>query len=124
MGVLQDDYFFHAIELAFDDLKARIKVIVLTDDSELGAATFLHVADEIYGPDAVDEWQGLRIMSQASFVITSNSTFSWWGALLASINGGVAYIPSPWFANWNQDPGSAFEYPGFKTIPSNFKNVN
>lgn len=124
MGILENDYFLRAIELAFDDLKARIKVIVLTDDKELGDETFLHVADEIYGPEEIDEWQGLSIMSQASFVITSNSTFSWWGALLASINGGAAYIPSPWFSNWVPEPGSAFEYPGFKKVPSNFKGVN
>ena len=122
MGVLKDEYFFKAIDMAFDDLKAKIKVIVLTDDKELGARTFLHLADEVFGPDQVDEWQGLSIMSQASFVITSNSTFSWWGALLASKNGGTAYVPSPWFSNWTPNPGSAFEYPGFKRIPSSFKS--
>jgi hypothetical protein len=60
-------------------------------------------------------------MSQARFVITSNSTFSWWGALLASGNGGTAYIPEPWFLNWIPDPDSAFEYPGFKKVRSRFK---
>jgi hypothetical protein len=124
MGILSEDYFLKAIDLAFDDLKARIKLIVLTDDKKLGTETFAHLVDKVYGPDEVDEWQGLSIMSQAAFVVTSNSTFSWWGALLASTNGGAAYIPSPWFLNWAPDPGSAFEYPGFKAVPSNFKSVN
>jgi|688.fasta_scaffold55801_5 hypothetical protein len=121
MGILEDDYFLNAINSAFDDLQKRIKVIVLTDDKEYGNRSFAGVADEVYGPSDIDEWVGLNIMSQASFVITSNSTFSWWGALLASSNGGTAYIPDPWFLNWIPDPGSAFEYPGFKKVRSQFK---
>jgi len=121
MGILEDDYFLNAINSAFDDLQKRIKVIVLTDDKEYGTSSFVGVADEVYGPNDIDEWEGLSIMSQATFVITSNSTFSWWGALLASKNGGTAYIPEPWFLNWIPDPGSAFEYPGFKKMRSRFK---
>jgi hypothetical protein len=120
MGILKDDYFLNAINSAFDDLQKRIKVIVLTDDKEYGSRSFAGVADEIYGPNDIDEWEGLSIMSQASFVITSNSTYSWWGALLATKSGGTAYIPAPWFVNWDPDPGSAFEYPGFKKVSSRF----
>jgi hypothetical protein len=120
MGILKDDYFLNAIDSAFDDLQKKIKLIVLTDDKEFGSRSFAGVADEIYGPDDIDEWEGLSIMSQACFVITSNSTYSWWGALLSSRNGGTAYIPTPWFMNWNPDPGSAFEYPGFNKVSSRF----
>lgn len=123
MGVLEDSFFLGALDLALRDNGERIKVIVLTDDKELGVHTFSGVVDEIYGPAEIDEWQGLRLMSQAAFVITSNSTFSWWGGFLASKNGATVYIPSPWFSNWTPDPGSAFEYPGFKKIPSKFKGV-
>jgi hypothetical protein len=115
MGILEDDYFMNAINSAFDDLHKKIKVVVLTDGKEYGSSSFVGIADEIYGPNDIDEWVGLSIMSQASFVITSNSTFSWWGAHLASRNGGTAYIPEPWFLSWIPDPGSAFEYPGFKS---------
>ena len=121
MGVLEDDYFLDAVNLAFIELQKKVKVIVLTDDKELGAKSFAGVADEVYGPDEIDEWQGLKIMSGASFVVTSNSTYSWWGGLLASKNGGAVYIPTPWFLNWTPDPGSAFEYPSFRNVPSKFK---
>jgi hypothetical protein len=121
MGVLEDDYFLSAIDSAFADLQKRIKLIVLTDHKEKALKSFADVADSVYGPYDVDEWEALRIMSRASFVVTSNSTFSWWGGLLAAKNGGVAYTPTPWFLNWTPDPGAAFEYPGFRNIPSRFK---
>ena len=121
MGVLEDDYFLSAIDSAFSDLQKTIKLIVLTDSKEHALKSFADVANQVYGPDDVDEWEALKIMSRASFVVTSNSTFSWWGGLLASKNGGVAYTPTPWFLNWAPDPGSAFEYPDFRNIPSRFK---
>ena len=120
MGVLDDDYFLKAITYAFTDLNQRVKLVVLTDDKEAGEKTFASLADEVYGPDDVDEWEALRIMSNAIFVVTSNSTFSWWGALLSSKNGGTAYVPSPWFLDWSPNPGEAFTFPSFKKVPAQF----
>ena len=120
MGILNDGYFLKAINYAFTDLNQRVKLVVLTDDKEAGEKTFASLADEVYGPDDVDEWEALRIMSNAIFVVTSNSTFSWWGALLSSKNGGIAYVPSPWFLDWSPNPGEAFIFPGFKKVPAQF----
>jgi hypothetical protein len=120
MGILADDYFLKAINSAFADLKRPIKLVVLTDDKEAGEKTFAGLADEVYGPGDVKEWEALSIMSNAIFVVTSNSTFSWWGGLLSSKKGGAVYVPSPWFLDWSPNPGEAFNSPNFKKIPAQF----
>lgn len=121
MGVLNVEYFQMAISTALKTSGRPIKVIVLTDDKMAALRNLSHVADRVYGPEEISEWQGLAAMSNAKFVITANSTFSWWGALLASKKGAEILIPSPWFLNWNPSPGDAFNYPGFKTLPSIFE---
>ena len=121
MGNLNFEYFEKSISAALTDCEEEIRVIVLTDDKDAALKHFVNLAVEVYGPDEISEWQGLAAMSAAKFVITSNSTFSWWGALLASRRGGIAYIPSPWFLNWQPAPGDAFNFPGFKSLPSTFE---
>lgn len=120
MGVLDDSYFLDALNCAFADLNQQIRLIVITDDKENAAKAMVDYTDEVYGPSEVQEWEALKIMSNATFVITSNSTFSWWGAFFASQLGGKVYIPSPWFRNWSPDPKEAFHFPVFNLIPSRF----
>ena len=57
----------------------------------------MNLADEVYGPYDVEEWKPLSIMSNAIFVVTRNNTFSWWGALLSSKNGGTHMYLHPGF---------------------------
>jgi hypothetical protein len=121
MGNLSFEYFEDSISTALEDCGKEIRIVVLSDDKDAALKRFSNLAAKVYGPDEISEWQGLAAMSAAKFVITSNSTFSWWGALLASRRDGIAYIPSPWFLNWQPDPGDAFNFPGFKRIPSTFE---
>jgi len=121
MGVLDADYFSRALETAMADVGRELRLIVLTDDRQAAIQELTGFIAEIYGPADLSEWQALALMSKAKFVITSNSTFSWWGGLLASRNGGSVYIPNPWFLDWNPNPGDAFRYPGFITVHSTFR---
>lgn len=121
MGVLDTAYFARALETATSHLECEIRLLVLTDDRFAAIQEFPDLIDDIYGPTDLSEWQALSLMSKAEFVITSNSTFSWWGGLFASRNGGKVYIPEPWFLQWNPTPGDAFLYPGFKAVNSSFK---
>jgi hypothetical protein len=120
MGLLKDAYFIKAIEIARAELNPAIRLVVLSDDKSAAVKVFSGITEEIFGPSDIEEWEALNVMSTARFVITSNSTFSWWGAFLCFQNGGEAYLPSPWFLNWSPDPRNAFHFPGFKVIPSDF----
>lgn len=44
----------------------------------------------------VDPWEAIALMSRAQKCLSSNSTLSWWGALLCKRNFGEAYLPSDW----------------------------
>lgn len=120
MGVLDVEYFHQAVESALIAAGLKTRLVVISDDPVLATEVFASSSFDIYGPEELSEWEALAVMSRAKFVITSNSTFSWWGGLLATINGGTAYIPDPWFLNWDPEPLDAFQYPGFKVLPSIF----
>lgn len=121
MGILTTEYFENALRIAGSITASdSFKTIVISDDKEIAVRNFLDLGVPIYGPDDLSEWESLALMADAKFVITSNSTFSWWGGLLASRRGGVAIIPDPWFLNWDPMPSQAFQYPGFKIVPSIF----
>lgn len=120
MGLLKDTYFLKAIEVALAELNPAPRLVVITDDKSAAVKVFSGITEEIFGPSDLQEWEALNVMSTARFVITSNSTFSWWGGLLCFKNGGEVYVPSPWFLNWSPDPGNAFNFPNFNVIPSDF----
>jgi hypothetical protein len=123
MGVLEVDYFRKAVETAQLAAARNTRLLVISDDPVVATKEFSSTSSDIYGPEELSEWEALALMSKAKFVITSNSTFSWWGGLLATRNGGTAYIPDPWFLNWLPNPAKAFHFPGFKALPSVFENV-
>jgi hypothetical protein len=50
----------------------------------------------IVPPDNSDPIESLLLMSMASYIVISNSTYSWWAATLAGKNATV-YAPSKWF---------------------------
>lgn len=121
MGLLTIEYFRDAIAQALKGIVGDIRLIVLTDDYEVARLNFPSPSAHIYGPTHFNSWESIAIMSKAKFVITSNSTFSWWGALMCHLNGGKAYIPNPWFKNWIHNPGDAFCFPGFNLVESDFE---
>lgn len=120
MGLLHPDYFLQVANKALSEHGKFIEIIVLTDDKAAAHNALEGKFTNVFGPEDVSEWQALALMSRAKFVVTSNSTFSWWGGLLASRNGAKVYIPNPWFLNWTPNPREAFNYPGFVTHPSIF----
>jgi hypothetical protein len=89
----------------------NINIVTLTDDFNL-ANNILYGDDfgQILPPNHCDPWQALKLMSQADVVISANSTLSWWGAVLASLNGGTSYIPKKFYKNI--DTKDAYNFPG------------
>ena len=95
-GVLDDTYYLSAIEMM---LKKREydKVFIFSDspDSVISFQQKLKLDSEIISPSDLKPSETLVLMSRCSAILTSNSTFSFWAAMLARHND-VIY-PEPWF---------------------------
>ena len=44
-----------------------------------------------------DAWQALAVMQRAKNLVMSNSTFAWWGGVLAANNGATVTMPAPFY---------------------------
>lgn len=112
MGLLSPQYYANALSsLPINTLEFRR--IIVTDDLENAkdVADFLGIT-QVLGPQELTAWQSLALMANCRYLVTANSTLSWWGAFLNNEFGGVAVLPEPWFKNWPRDVGDAFNFPG------------
>ena len=90
-GVLSMDYFIR-------HYRAENSTIVSTDDEN----SVVQIKEKfpnacVLGPSMISEMQAFKLMLNASRVIASNSSFSWWGAILANrLKGSDVTLPNPW----------------------------
>ncbi len=121
MGILGESYYKKILDEIRRSVPQSIFVIAITDDLIGSQELMKNVEiDRLIGPNELNELECFKLMSLADVVVAANSTFSWWGAMLAMSNGGIGYIPKPWFKNWTTETGDAFEYPGLKVSESSF----
>ena len=115
-GILSSAYFEKAVrKLVNETEKSRIWVI--TNDRKhadkiLDSTSFEvnYILDE---SSKLTEFEILKLMSHCTKIVISNSTFSWWGAYLASCRKSVHVVaPKPWFRNL-QDTRSTRIPPGW-----------
>jgi hypothetical protein len=109
-GIIPLNYFENKIKEIIK-LDKKIKIVTITDDKhrlkyELPSKLF----GDILNPSDCSSWQAMSLMSCAKYVVASNSTFSWWGSVLALENGGRAYTPSRYFKAF--DVKDALDFPG------------
>lgn len=64
-------------------------------------------------------FDSLNLIRNGSSVVLSNSTFSWWGGLLASRKGAQVLLPSPFFKS-DALVGGAFTSEYFQSLSSKF----
>lgn len=96
-----------------------LNVITVTDDSDLEQhSDYGTIFGQIITPERCNSWQVLKIMSKADFVVSANSTLSWWGAVLAMKNGGLGFIPS--IFHKNMEVNDAFNFPGLLKFKNSF----
>jgi hypothetical protein len=89
---LPTSYFLEALESISD--RERYRLVVVSDDPEavrreLGAGRVDHCSQN---PAIID----LQLLMNAQVVITSNSSFSWWGAWLNQQPGARVIAPRHW----------------------------
>ena len=120
MGLLSPDYYKEAIKHLTSPHGGN-EVIAFTDDL-VGAKDLAETLQVkmLLGPENIKQWEALALMSQAKRLVIANSTFSWWAGFLATKNQGRVLIPDPWFKNWHQNIGDAFQHPEMQIIESRF----
>ena len=99
-GQLPIQYFVDGISYLSRKLELD-QVIVISDDIQK-AKTLLDV--NLFGnlkvafcDDTKQPLEDLAVISSSRGVVTSNSSFSWWGAFIASVKGNAHVVyPNPW----------------------------
>jgi hypothetical protein len=102
------NYFDQARELLAKFLPAETNYLVLSDDLA-EAKKVVPWADVYLGQELDDPVDVLWLISQARYLIGSNSSLSWWGSFLAD-RSQVAFFPTPWFSD--------SDLPDFDLLPS------
>lgn len=95
-GVLSDKYYLDAFILLTKSVKIE-KAFVFTDSPEMIADISKAIPCDVEVITAKDlsTSETLVLMSRCQGIITSNSTFSFWAAILSNHENVV--VPSPWF---------------------------
>jgi len=115
-GVLPLDYYERALRVVAERVE-RPTFFVFSDDTAWARAN-VRVAGETHfvGADArTNAREDLRLMTLCRHHIIANSTFSWWGAWLATHPQQVACAPLRWFAGDQQDVSTLFP-PGWVRV--------
>ena len=100
IGLLGKDYFFNSIEVALNH-SSNSPIWIMSDDLEESKEFFRgssrHNISWVTPPNSSSPVESLLLMSKASVIIISNSTFSWWGAKLNQGSKSKVIAPKKWF---------------------------
>lgn len=117
-GIVRLDLYLPIVR----EIKTRypnVSITTLTDDIDLLKNEPLkHEFGRVIGPNECNPWEAIKIMAAANFLITANSSLSWWGGFLSISSGGEVYIPDPWFIGENTLELNNYLHPKFKTYQS------
>jgi hypothetical protein len=99
IGLLPTQYFQKALLFAWKQSSCST-IWLFSDEPELAVniipaelVSYVRVIPKEY-----DSVETLCLMTLGNHFVISNSTFSWWGALLAPNRGKTVYYPAPWFS--------------------------
>lgn len=83
----------------YEDNLIKDQPKVLCTDSVGGSEEIISriKPEVVLGPNETSAWQVLRIMMDATHVVMSNSTLSWWGGFLAAKSGSSVVQPRPFY---------------------------
>jgi len=89
--VVTKDYIIESLKLV-----PKCKKYFILSDDILWCKENLKIDNSIFIENYWD-WKGLWLMSQCTYFIISNSTYSWWGAYLSKKPNKKVIAPSTWF---------------------------
>lgn len=93
------DYYIRAFELISKEYPLA-RPVVFSDSPDLAhrLLEFSQSRFEIFRPEpSGTALENLLLMSNASAIVTANSSFSWWAARLGELKGRSIYAPSTWY---------------------------
>lgn len=97
LGVCDPDYFHKAIALLKKKLLSSFRLFVFSDDLDWVKENLNLPDNSVFVPnyDIAQFWY-IHLMSLCKHNIISNSTFSWWGAMLNKNTWKIVIIPDSW----------------------------
>lgn len=114
-GVCSNRYFAQALQ-ALGELGHDEPTVIFTNQPELVPDELRPNAQLILGPErGIHEALELDAMANASALVISNSSFSWWAAFLGEREGRPVIAPRPWLLR-NDTAGSDLLLPSWLTI--------
>lgn len=100
--VLSMNYYARALEYICTKL-AEPHVFVFSDDPNWALANLrLQIPMIIVSNSQMHDYEELQLMSMCKHHIVANSSFSWWGAWLASGNEKIVIAPERWMAEHSE----------------------
>ena len=90
-------------------IQGPMKSVIFTDDPdnvrrELRASGVEALADAVIEPPVnSDPLESMLLLSQATHLVLSNSSFSWWAAFLGDKPDRLVVAPRPWFLGLDHD---------------------
>ena len=119
IGTLSDEYFIRWIKK-----NNSRKLILLTENRE-DVVDLLSEIDPFLILDKSDTtpWETLAIMYGASQLLGSNSSLSWWGARLCSVNSGEVWLPSQW-SYWKNIEVAEYHFPNCHIAEAYWSETN
>jgi hypothetical protein len=119
LGIIHPDSYKSLIRSILEH-DPDLEIFTITDDENLANnKNYGSEFGKILARQETNEWQALKLMLDADYVIAANSTFSWWGAALSYFkNGSTCFIPEKFYKNL--DAKESFMLPGLQT----YKNIH
>lgn len=115
LGVLKDSYFTNNLQL-------NCPYIIHTDENAAQKSSLFKNALRIYGDDN-SPWLVLAHASKAKVFIGSNSTLSWWAAMLNKVDDAIIKLPNPWYLS-SPYPEALMNLSKARYVKANFKGTN
>ncbi len=97
-GLTSEQYYLRAGKIISTYQNSQ-RVVVFSDD--INAAKEVVDWGDLYlgKEDLQNSVETLDLMSRATNIVGSNSSFSWWGAFLRDNGSGLRIMPRPWFSD-------------------------
>ena len=101
--------------------KIELPIIISTDDERyIEKLQEKFPGAKVLGPNSLSAWEALTLMCNANFLVTANSTLSWWASLYLNKRDRCSFIPKPWFKQSTVE-GPRLYYPNSRAVASIFE---